>query len=238
MGSFVRYGYTAILHDPSTPGEGSFAGFCGRTKAPFQSVTCICTTDTVESQPAIIEPPDDNPVLYYVGVFVQKADDSYSDFYDVETRTELVVKSKMPVRVPSDFMDCTLQETNNEITSNTILRQKPLRPNWYCLPESIMYIKTLGDLHFLQSLERPLGGTNREEKQIQPDPINFSHLDTPLGFRTYFYSKLIEQLGSAKLPCQLFKNPMLPCSIFCRNLKKPIHISQKPRGGIYFLMLL
>jgi carotenoid cleavage dioxygenase-like enzyme len=27
MGSFVRYGYTAI-QDPSTPGEGSFAGFC------------------------------------------------------------------------------------------------------------------------------------------------------------------------------------------------------------------
>jgi 9-cis-epoxycarotenoid dioxygenase len=98
MGSFVRYGYTAI-QDPSTPGEGSFAGFCVWDMVERKLHSKVLY-DGYGGEPTIIESPDDNRV--YVGVYVQKGEDSYFHLYDGET-TELVVKLKMPARVPYGF---------------------------------------------------------------------------------------------------------------------------------------
>jgi 9-cis-epoxycarotenoid dioxygenase len=116
MGSFVRYGYTAI-QDPSTPGEGSFAGFCVWDMVERKLHSKVLY-DGYGGEPTIIESPEDNRV--YVGVYVQKGDDSYFDLYDGET-TELVVKLKMPARVPYGFhgLYITGDELRNHIQHHT-----------------------------------------------------------------------------------------------------------------------
>jgi carotenoid cleavage dioxygenase-like enzyme len=103
MGSFVRYGYTAIFEDqdPSTPGEGAFAGFCVWDMVERKLHSQVFY-DGYGGEPIIIESPDDNDNRVYVGVYVQKGDDSFFHLYDGET-TELVVKLKMPARVPYGF---------------------------------------------------------------------------------------------------------------------------------------
>ena len=98
MGRFVRYGYTAI-QDPSTPGEGSFTGFCiwdMKERKLAQKVYY----DGLGGEPAVITTPDGE--VSYVGAYVQKDGCTYFDLYDGET-TERVARLKMPGRVPYGF---------------------------------------------------------------------------------------------------------------------------------------
>jgi 9-cis-epoxycarotenoid dioxygenase len=122
MGSFVRFGYTAI-QDPSTPGEGSFAGFCVWDMLERKLHSKVLY-DGYGGEPTIIvessSEDDKNAGRVYVGVYVQKGDDTYFDLYDGET-TELVAKLKMPARVPYGFhgLYITGDELRNHIQHHT-----------------------------------------------------------------------------------------------------------------------
>jgi len=99
MGQMERFGYTAI-QDESTPGEGSFSGFCvwdmieGKLHKKL-----YYENGEVGGEPILI--PYGDEVL--VGVYQQQGDDeSFFALYDGET-TELIARLKMPYRVPFGF---------------------------------------------------------------------------------------------------------------------------------------
>jgi 9-cis-epoxycarotenoid dioxygenase len=98
MGRFVRYGYTAI-QDPSTPGEGSFTGFC-KWDMLERKLADTVYFDGLGGEPVVIDSKDGDTI--YVGAYAQKDDQSYFDLYHGET-TERVARLKMPGRIPYGF---------------------------------------------------------------------------------------------------------------------------------------
>ena len=97
MGQFVRYGYTAI-QDASTPGEGSFSGFCVWDMAK-RKLHATISYDGSGGEPAVIQSTSGKS---YVGAYVQKDEESFFELYDGET-TNLVTSLRMPGRVPFGF---------------------------------------------------------------------------------------------------------------------------------------
>jgi 9-cis-epoxycarotenoid dioxygenase len=98
MGRFTRFGYTAI-QDPSTPGEGSFSGFCVWDMVERKLHKKLYYDDgEVGGEPTVIQSGD----KVYVGVYLQKGEESSFVLYDSET-TKLVVRLRMPYRVPYGF---------------------------------------------------------------------------------------------------------------------------------------
>ena len=99
MGRFSRYGYTAI-QDPSTPGEGSFAGFCIWDMMD-RTLKATKYYHGYGGEPVLLRSSIDDDKIY-VGVYVQSGMDSYFEVYDGLT-TEMKCRLKMPGRVPYGF---------------------------------------------------------------------------------------------------------------------------------------
>jgi len=101
MGKLTRFGYTAI-QDPSTPGEGSFTGFCVWDMVERKlSAKVYYGENEVGGEPIFVPHGD---IKAYVGVYTYHLveDQTYFLLYDGET-TELVARLKMPFRVPFGF---------------------------------------------------------------------------------------------------------------------------------------
>jgi carotenoid cleavage dioxygenase-like enzyme len=108
MGRFTRYGYTAI-QDPSTPGEGSFTGFCVWDMMDRSYRAVFYDEDEVGGEPVLLRSGDDSDDKkdnnrVYVGIYTyhMKTEQTYFLLYDGET-TDLVARLEMPHRVPFGF---------------------------------------------------------------------------------------------------------------------------------------
>lgn len=109
MGTFVRYGFTAI-QDPSTPGEGSFSGFCVWDMKD-RKLHAKVYYDGPGGEPAIVV----CGAHLYVGVYIQKGLDTFFDLYDGET-SKRIFRLRMPSRVPYGFHGLWI--TANELRSH------------------------------------------------------------------------------------------------------------------------
>ncbi|KAL7453774.1 hypothetical protein ACHAWC_005411 [Mediolabrus comicus] len=101
MGKKVRYGYTAIQCQ-STPGEGTFSGFCIWDMGERRMHKAIYYQDgEVGGEPIVIK--DDVSRKEYVGVYTCLFEDqTYFVLFDGENGEE-VTRLKMPHRVPFGF---------------------------------------------------------------------------------------------------------------------------------------
>lgn len=100
LGKFTRYAYTAI-QDPSTPGEGSFSGFCtwDMQERTFQAT--YYDKNEVGGEPMVAQTPDGD-VFVGTYLFNMVNETSYFVLYD-GTTNDLVCRLKMPYRVPFGF---------------------------------------------------------------------------------------------------------------------------------------
>jgi 9-cis-epoxycarotenoid dioxygenase len=101
QGEFTRFGYTAI-QDPTTPGEGTFSGFCVWDMANGRlHKTYSYNKDEVGGEPMLLTAEDGT---VYVGVYLHNLlnDVSYFCLYN-GTTTDLVARWKLPYRVPYGF---------------------------------------------------------------------------------------------------------------------------------------
>lgn len=111
MGKLTRFGYTAI-QDPSTPGEGSFSGFCVWDMVERKLHASVYYNDNeVGGEPIVIQ----SNGKVNVGVYLQKGEETSFVLYDGET-TELVARLKMPYRVPFGFHGLWI--TGDELVSH------------------------------------------------------------------------------------------------------------------------
>jgi len=102
VGSFTKYGYTAI-QDPSTPGEGSFSGFCTwDMESSKLDSTVYFEKGEVGGEPMLIPRPGGR---VYVGVYTHRLEtnDSYFLLFEGDGSNKLVTRLKMPARVPFGF---------------------------------------------------------------------------------------------------------------------------------------
>ena len=100
LGKFTRYGFTAI-QDPSTPGEGSFSGFCTWDMETRSYQATYYAEHEVGGEPMVAQAPDGE---IYVGTYLYnfREEQSYFVLYNGQTN-ELVCRLKMPFRVPFGF---------------------------------------------------------------------------------------------------------------------------------------
>jgi carotenoid cleavage dioxygenase-like enzyme len=102
MGQFTRYGYTAI-QDPTTPGEGSFSGFCTWDMVERTHRAVYYPENEVGGEPMVVQDDEDDGTTY-VGTYLYNmvTEETFFVLYNGET-TELVCRLKMPYRVPFGF---------------------------------------------------------------------------------------------------------------------------------------
>jgi 9-cis-epoxycarotenoid dioxygenase len=109
FGRFTRFGYAAI-QDESTLGEGSFAGFTVWDMEK-RKLHASVRYDSKEAGGEVVVIPRAGRDDCYIGVYLHniEEDQSYFAVYD-GTTTELIVRLKMPHRVPYGFHGVWLSE--------------------------------------------------------------------------------------------------------------------------------
>lgn len=112
QGQFTKFGYTAI-QDASTPGEGTFAGFCIWDMGDERlHKTLYYNEGEVGGEPMLVA-SDDGEV--YVGIYQQDlaSNDSFFCLYDGVT-ADLIARWKLPYRVPYGFHGTWISENELE----------------------------------------------------------------------------------------------------------------------------
>jgi len=115
MGQKIKFGYTAI-QCKSTPGEGSFSGFCIWDMMDRKLHKAMYYQDgEVGGEPIIMTGESSSEV--YIGVYTFKDDQTYFLLFEGKNG-EQVARLKMPHRVPFGFhgLWCSAEELNGHFS--------------------------------------------------------------------------------------------------------------------------